>query len=62
MLSSVLGASRIHLNSINWLVNIELDTFDFGEELTALQGSVFQVYSLPFYFIVKMLNIKLMCN
>jgi hypothetical protein len=47
-----LGASRVPLNSINRLVNIELDTCDFGEELTALQRSIF----------MKMFNIKLMCN
>jgi hypothetical protein len=41
------------LNSINRLVNTELDTHDFGEELTTLQGSIFQVYSFPFYFIYK---------
>ena len=39
------GASRVPLNSINRLVNVELHTSDFGEELTPLQGSVFQVYS-----------------
>jgi hypothetical protein len=33
-----------------------------GEELMALQESVFRVYSFPFYFIMKMFNIKLMCN
>ena len=44
--------SRVSLNSISRLVNRELDTRDFGEELTALQGSVFWVYSFPFYFIL----------
>ena len=47
-----LGTSRVPLNSINRPVNRELDTCDFGEELTDLQGSVFWVYSFPFYFIL----------
>jgi hypothetical protein len=47
-----LGTYRVFLNSINRLINRELDTCDFGEELTALQGSVFRVYSFPFYFIL----------
>ena len=47
-----LGASRVPLNSINKLVNTELHTLDFGEELIALQGSVFWVYYFPFYFIL----------
>ena len=41
------------LNSINRHVNKELDTSDFSEELTTLQGSVFRVYSFPFYFIYE---------
>jgi hypothetical protein len=41
MISRVSSASRFSLNSINRLVNIELQTLDFGKELTALQGSVF---------------------
>jgi hypothetical protein len=57
-----LSASRVLLNSIYRLVNTKLHTFDFGKELTTLQGSVFRVYSFPFYFIMKMFNIKLMCN
>ena len=57
-----LGASRVPLNFINRLANTKLDTLDFGEELIALQGSAFRVYSFPFYFIMKMFNIKLMCN
>jgi hypothetical protein len=56
-----LGASSVPLNFINRLVNTELDTLDFGEEFMALQGSAFWVYSFPFYFIMKMFNIKLMC-
>jgi hypothetical protein len=36
-----LGASRVPLNSISRHVNREFDTRDFGEELTALQGSIF---------------------
>jgi hypothetical protein len=57
-----LGASRVPLNSINRLVNTKLHTRDFREELMALQEGVFRVYSFPFYFIMKMFNIKLMCN
>jgi hypothetical protein len=56
------SASRIPLNSINRLVNTELHILAFGEELTPLQGSVFWVYSFPFYFIMKMINIKFMYN
>ena len=47
-----LGAFRVPLNYINRLVNAELGTQDFGEEMMTLQGSVFQVYSFPFYFIL----------
>ena len=47
-----LGAFKVPLHCINRLVNTELDISDFREELTALQGSVFQVYSFPFYFIL----------
>ena len=36
-----LGASKIPLNSINRHVNREFDIWDFGEELMALQGSLF---------------------
>jgi hypothetical protein len=36
-----LGASRVPLNSINRLVNIELHTEDFREEFTTLQVGVF---------------------
>jgi hypothetical protein len=43
-----LSASRVLLNSINMLVNIKFHTHALGEELTALQGSVFWVYSFPF--------------
>jgi hypothetical protein len=62
MISRFLGASRVPLNSINRLVNTELHTEDFGEELTTLQESVLRVYSFPSYFIIKMFNIKLICN
>jgi hypothetical protein len=48
----VLLASRVSLNFLNRLVNREFNTRDFGEELTALQGSIFRVYSFPFYFIL----------
>jgi hypothetical protein len=41
------------LDSINRHVNTEIYTRDFGEELTAFQGSVFWVYSFPFYFIYE---------
>jgi hypothetical protein len=44
----ILRASRILLNSINMLVNIKFHTHALGEELMALQGSVFWVYSFPF--------------
>ena len=56
------GASRVFLNSINRLVNTKLHTLDFGEELMALQESVFRVYSFPFYFIRKMFNMKFIYN
>ena len=36
-----LGATRVPLNFINGLLNIELHTRDFIKELMALQGSVF---------------------
>jgi hypothetical protein len=36
-----LEASRVPLNSINRLVNTKKDTHALGEELMALQGSVF---------------------
>jgi hypothetical protein len=39
---------RVSLDSINRFVNIEKHTHDFGEELKAFQGSVFQAYSFPF--------------
>ena len=40
-----LKAFRVPLNSINRLVNTKKDSHALGEELMALQGSVFQVYS-----------------
>jgi hypothetical protein len=47
-----LEASRIPLNSINRLVNTEKHTHTLGEELMALQGSVFQVYPFPFILLL----------
>jgi hypothetical protein len=61
-ISRISKCSRVLLNSINRLVNIEKCTEVLGEELTALQGSVIWVYSFPFYFIMKIFSIKLMCN
>jgi hypothetical protein len=39
--------SRILLDSINKLVNIELNTRYFGEEFTAFKETIFWVYSFP---------------
>ena len=58
----LLDASRVSLTTINRLVNTKKHTQALGEELMALQGSIFWVYSFPFYFIIKMFSIKLMCN
>jgi hypothetical protein len=49
---TIFRISRISLDSINRLVNIEKHIGDFGEELTALYGSIFRVYSFPFSFIL----------
>ena len=57
-----LSAYRVPLVSINKPVNTEKHTQDLGEELTALQGRVFRVYSFSLYFIMKMFIIKSMCN
>jgi hypothetical protein len=57
-----LDAFRVSLTSVNRLVNTKKHTQVLREELTALQGSIFQVYSFIFYFIIKMFSIKLMCK
>ena len=49
---TIFRVSRVSLDSINRLVNTEKYTRDFLEELTALQGSVFQVYYFRFHFIL----------
>jgi hypothetical protein len=49
---TIFRVSGVSLDSINRLVNTEKHKHDFGKELMALQGSVFQVYSFPFYFIL----------
>ena len=49
---TIFRVSRVSLDSINRLINTEKHTCDFGEELMALQGSVFRVNSFPFYFIL----------
>jgi hypothetical protein len=49
---TIFRVSRVFLDSINRLVNTKKHTGDFGEDLTAIQGSVFRVYSFPFSFIL----------
>jgi hypothetical protein len=46
-----LSASRVFLNSISRFVNIEKHTHALGEKLTVLQGSIFRVYSFPFFIL-----------
>ena len=62
MISRISKCSRVLLNSINRLVNIEKYIEVLGEELMALYGSVIWVYFFPFYFIMKMFSVKLICN
>ena len=57
-----LGASRVPWNFINSHGNIGKKEGSSKRKLTTLQGSVIWVYSFPFYFIMKMFTIKLMCN
>jgi hypothetical protein len=45
---TIFRVSKVSLDSINRLVNSKKYTHDFEEELTALQGGVFRVYSFPF--------------
>jgi hypothetical protein len=54
--------SRILLDSINRLVNIELDTCYFGEEFTAFKEMIFRVYSFLLFYFMKMISINIMCN
>jgi hypothetical protein len=45
--------SKIFLDSINRLVNIEKHTHYIGEEFIAFKEAIFRVYSFPlFYFIL----------
>jgi hypothetical protein len=62
MISRVLDASRVPLNSINRHVNIENHKQAFGEELMALQGNIFSGLFISFLFIMKMFSINFMCN
>jgi hypothetical protein len=48
----IFRVSRVSLDSINRLVNIEKHTCDFREEFMALKEAIFRVYSSPFYFIL----------
>jgi hypothetical protein len=52
--------SRILMNSINRLVNIELDTHYFGEELTTFNEQFFEF--ILFLYFMKMISINFMCN
>jgi hypothetical protein len=54
--------SRILLDSINRLVNIDLRIHYFGEEFTAFKETIFWVYSFPQFYFMKMISINIMCN
>jgi hypothetical protein len=54
--------SRILLDSTNRPVNIEKHTHYFGEEFTAFKEAIFQVYSFPLFYFMKMISINIMCN
>ena len=58
----VFRVSTILLESINRPVNTEKHTHYFGEELTALKEAIFQVYSFPLFYFMKMISINFMCN
>jgi hypothetical protein len=46
----IFRVSRVSLDSLNRLINIEKHTRDFGKEFTALKEAIFRVYSFPFLF------------
>jgi hypothetical protein len=59
---TIFRVSRILLESINRPVNIEKHRRYFGEELTALKEAIFQVYSFPLFYFMKMISINIMCS
>jgi hypothetical protein len=54
--------SRTLLDSINRPVNIKKYTCYFGEEFTAFKKAIFQVYSFPLLYFMKMISINFKCN
>jgi hypothetical protein len=54
--------SRTLLDSINRHVNTEKQMLFFGEEFTAFKEAIFQVYSFPLFYFMKMININIICN
>jgi hypothetical protein len=56
-----LSASRVPFNSINRLINIELET-GFWRRISGLFMEVLGLFFSFLFYFMKMFNIKLICN